>query len=294
MRYLHKIFERIVYSVVQGLPLKFLNNIIRIVPPFILARMISSFNSLKIYKVDIFGRTFYIESGPRDDHYLELEKDGLQNWEHEVLATWVNVAENAEVVVDVGAYLGIYSILAAKVGCTRVIAIEPNSKSYSQLTRNLELNSLTDSVESFQLAVGEESKFVSVITPMNRRFSSGAQISNSPTGRDLNKWEIESSVQMVTLDSLLMSESQKISAIKIDAEGYELFILRGSTKILDFCKPSILIELLTLEQKNLVDECLIAFGYKRGIKIGFAKNATNYFYEIDPIISSINKDLNRT
>ena len=78
----------------------------------------------------------------------------MRAWEHEVLTLWSSEVRNADIIFDVGAYLGVYSILAAKLGPGRVLAIEPNSKSFKQLERNLALNSLTNSVQTFQLAVG--------------------------------------------------------------------------------------------------------------------------------------------
>jgi FkbM family methyltransferase len=244
-----------------------------------MAKFVSSFTLIKIYKVSLFSKEFFIESGPRDDHYLDLEKDGLRTWEHEALSIWANEVKDAEVAVDIGAYLGVYSILAAKLGCPRVLAFEPNSHNFIQLEKNLSLNSLEDSVESYRVAVGAESKTVSMITPGGRPNSSGSQISNSPTDRRLESWEIESDVKMATLDSLLVDEVSRISVIKIDAEGYELFVLQGANMTLKTHRPSILVELLDLEKKFEADNFLGRFGYSRGIPIETSETCTNFFYK---------------
>ena len=89
-----------------------------------------------------------------------------------------------------------------------------------------------------------------MLTPIGRPNSSGSQISDSPTGRELYDWEIESEVNMVTLDSLLVNETARVSTIKIDAEGYGLFILQGATETLISYGPSILIELLDTDKKR--------------------------------------------
>ena len=279
MKLLTKLLELIAILVVKIFPLELLNKLIGILPPSIVARLISSFDSLKIYEISLFGAEFMLESGPRDDHYLDLEKDQMRNWEHEVLTIWASEVENAEVAIDVGAYLGIYSILAAKLGCPRVLAIEPNSKNFFQLERNLSLNALVDSVQSFQVALGAEPKSISIVTPPGRPYSSGSQIVDSPTGRSLQSWESESDVQMVTLDSLLTAETSRISVMKIDAEGYELFILQGAARTLKDSGPAMVIELLNYEQKIAVDTYLKDFGYGAGILIETAKGATNFFYQ---------------
>ena len=279
MKTLTQLLERTALLFVKILPLGVLSKLIQLLPSSTMARFVSSFKLIKIYKVSLFSKEFLIESGPRDDHYLDLEKDGLRTWEHEALSIWANEVKGAEVVVDIGAYLGVYSILAAKLGCPRVLAFEPNSNNFIQLEKNLLLNQLEGSVESHRVAVGAESKTVSMITPGGRPNSSGSQISNSPTGRQLESWEIESDVKMATLDSLLIDETARISTIKIDAEGYELFILQGANITIKTHRPSILIELLDTKKKIEADNFLESFGYSHGLPIENSETCTNFFYE---------------
>jgi FkbM family methyltransferase len=279
VKILTQLFEQTALLCVKLLPLRVLSKLLQLLPPSTMARLVSSFKLLKVYKVSLFGKEFSIESGPRDDHYLDLEKDSLRTWEHEALSIWATEVRKAEIAVDVGAYLGIYSILAAKLGCPRILALEPNSSNFDQLRKNLSLNDVGDSVESYRVAVGSESKTVSIITPGGRPNSSGSQISNSPTGRELDSWEIESEVDMVTLDSLLADETAHISVIKIDAEGYELFVLKGATRTLSLHSPSILIELLNDERKSEADNFLKDFGYSQGHPIETSGVCTNFFYQ---------------
>ena len=84
---------------------------------------------------------------------------------------------------------------------------------------------------------------------------------------------------MATLDSLLVHETARISVIKIDAEGYELFILQGANKTLKTHNPSILIELLDLQKKMEADNFLRGFGYSPGKPIETSETCTNFFYE---------------
>ena len=79
MKLLTKLLELIAILVVKIFPLDLLNKLIGILPPSIVARLISSFDSLKIYEISLFGAEFMLESGPRDDHYLDLEKDQMRN-----------------------------------------------------------------------------------------------------------------------------------------------------------------------------------------------------------------------
>lgn len=214
------LLEPVVKFSVKIVPLRVATKLIQLLPTVTFAKFVGMFHFTRVYKVSLFGTEFLLESGPDDDHYLELEKNRLRDWENEVLSIWVHEIANAEMVIDVGAYLGIYTILAVKLGCRKVLAIEPNSKNFSKLQKNLFLNQIK-SVESHRVALGAKSRFVSVLTPSGRPNSSGSQIADSPTGRELSAWEIESEVYMTTLDSLLVDEGVRVSVIKIDAEGYE-------------------------------------------------------------------------
>ena len=277
---LSSVWESVITRAVKVLPNQFITLIIRIIPPVLLAKLISSFSSLKTYPISIFGIDFLLESGPRDDHYLDLEKNQIQQWENEVLRIWKDEVTGAQIVIDVGAYLGIYSILAAKLGVTRVLAIEPNSNSAKQLYRNLVMNSVVNSVEVLQVAVGATKKIVSVISPRNRPYSSATQIEDSPTSRKLKSWTHTNKIPMVTLDSILSNSIQRVSAIKIDAEGYEYFILEGAVKILGESSPALIIEILTKTQKKEIDKFLSGFGYPSGLPIEISNTPTNYIYKV--------------
>jgi len=279
MKIITHLLERSALLCVKLLPLSTLYKLVSMLPKSLMARILSSFELLKVYRVSLFGKEFSIESGPRDDHYLDLEKDGLRTWEHEALSIWAGEVRKAEIAVDIGAYFGVYSILAAKLGCPRVLALEPNSSNFVQLQKNLLLNNLGDSVVSHRVAVGAESKTVAMITPGGRPNSSGSQISDSPTGRELGSWKVESMVDMITLDALFVDESARISVIKIDAEGYELFILQGAIKTLSSHTPSILIELLNEKRKSETDDFLRNFGYFSGQPIESSGVCTNFFYQ---------------
>jgi FkbM family methyltransferase len=274
------LLEPLVKLFVKIAPLKFVTCLIDQLPKAWTAKFVSQFKFTKVYRVLLFNTEFLLESGPGDDHYLELEKNGLQHWENEVLSTWAREVKDADMAIDIGAYLGIYSILAAKLGCSRVFAIEPNSTSFSKLQKNLSLNQLDELVVSHKVALGAKSGLVSVITPSQRPHSSGSQIADSPTGRDVSAWEVESIVQMTTLDSLLGHVNARVSVIKIDAEGYELLILHGGIRTLISHSPCMIIELLDEEKKSQLDRFLSDYGYPNGLPIEPSVSCTNFLYKM--------------
>src|SRR5205085_10473185 len=75
---------------------------------------------------------------------------------------------NPEMVfLDIGAYHGIYSVLAAKklAGNCRVVAFEPNPKDCARLHRHLALNSCKN-VEVMQIALDSQSGVESLFIPV--------------------------------------------------------------------------------------------------------------------------------
>lgn len=128
--------------------------------------------------------------------------------------------KNADVVVDVGANIGILTHLASiMVGCRgMVMAIEAHPRTHEALLENLRLNRLTN-VVPMNCAVGRENGAV--------RFSD--RIDDDWNKVDGTNGSIE--VAQRRLDDLCAPCAQ-IDLMKIDVEGYELPVLEGAASIL--------------------------------------------------------------
>ena len=62
---------------------------------------------------------------------------------------WIAGFQSGEVLVDVGANVGMYTIWAAKTRGTHVYAFEPESQNYGALCRNIVLNNLSKRVIAY-------------------------------------------------------------------------------------------------------------------------------------------------
>ena len=144
-----------------------------------------------------------------------------------------------DVVVDVGANIGWYALLcAASVGPQgRVYAFEAHPVTFRYLEENTGLNDF-DHVELYQLAIGNAYGEI--------------QLSDSPSD-DLNKVITGDGVSVAQrrLDELIPAEP--IALIKIDVEGFELFVLQGAIGILEHVQ-TILFEIW--------DEHIRPYGYE--------------------------------
>lgn len=115
-------------------------------------------------------------------------------------------------VLDVGANVGIYTLLASKRG-TRVVAVEADPANANVLRQSLERNGLADRVEIHQIAATDCPK---VLTLHRNPFNSGGS-SVYGDGESLR-------VLGRTIDSLGLPS---IDVCKMDIEGSELAALRG-------------------------------------------------------------------
>jgi FkbM family methyltransferase len=196
--------------------------------------------------------------------------------ENTSLSYWLYLVSREEsdaLFVDVGAYAGIYSLLAAKKrpSC-KVLALEAASVTYGRLVRNVVLNSVETTVCAAHFAAWEEA------TTLDFTHRYGIY-SMCPGDSAIHGAEIDhtESVFSIALDQLLNSRREfpgaigsrslgiktydRLAAIKIDVEGAELNVLRGAVGILKHQKPTIICEVLSPEAQAAVTDFVAQFGY---------------------------------
>ena len=129
--------------------------------------------------------------------------------------------------VDVGANIGLYTVLAAKlVGNTgRVYAFEPEPGNYALLQQNLVLNEVRNVIVE-NLACGSDNTEQSLMIAKN---SIGT---HSLLKRPKNSVQKQITVHVIRLDDYFEGIRGQIGALKIDVEGYEPFVLKGAERLL--------------------------------------------------------------
>lgn len=130
--------------------------------------------------------------------------------------------------VDVGAHIGYFALPIAKkvgqAGC--VIAIEPNESSFRVLAENLKLNEIKN-VRLFRLAASDRRTQIKLTKPFGVDMWSRVCHEDADISGDLFTTQAE------TVDYIVSSiGSPKIKGIKIDVEGHEMEVIRGSVETL--------------------------------------------------------------
>jgi FkbM family methyltransferase len=102
------------------------------------------------------------ESGPvrylTPSSHLKWRVDSLFEKEPSTI-DWIAGFGPNEILVDVGANVGMYTVWAAKTRGVRVYAFEPEAQNYALLNRNLVLNELGERVKAYCLALSDSDGF---------------------------------------------------------------------------------------------------------------------------------------
>lgn len=141
-------------------------------------------------------------------------------YEPEVWQSLMSEVRLGDTVADVGAFIGLYTLaLGQRVGRQgKVVAFEPDPRSYLALQEHVRLNQLEDRVQLKKVAVGA----------VNGSIYFDAQGITGHVTTFANS--VSSSIECVTLDSVFSAE--RLDILKIDVEGYEEQVLRGATRVL--------------------------------------------------------------
>jgi FkbM family methyltransferase len=139
--------------------------------------------------------------------------------------------------VDVGANVGMYTVLAGGVVGARCLAAEPVPATYDSLCDNVRLNDLGNMVDCRNFGVGEERGKLQFTETEKSRGNRVLQTTSTDQGV---------SVPVTTLDALSneMAPPDDVLIIKVDVEGWEVPVLAGRESMLSRSSPTaLLIEL---------------------------------------------------
>ena len=172
------------------------------------------------------------------------------------LALWSLMARKADVVLDVGAHTGVYSIAAgiAKDKAT-VISIEPSWLNLSRLAANLRANDL--SLECIVPGAISDTEGITDFT-LQTQFvyhSTGGKFGPTSDARSLQ-------IQTLRIDSLYRQHKLAANLVKIDVEGHEANVLRSMPDVLSECAPDIFIETIDPNAANECTAILKDHGYR--------------------------------
>ena len=178
--------------------------------------------------------------------------------EFEDMAFVLHCLQQDDLFADVGANIGVYTILAAKNAGASVVAIEPIPSTFTHLADNVFLNKITGQVTQLPIGVGDENTLlhftntmdsVNHVVPVNDDKSAGVIV-----------------IEVKKLDDLFTANIPVI--MKMDIEGYEWPALNGAKNLLaSGTLQALIIELngsgkaFGFSDEN-IHELLLSYGFK--------------------------------
>jgi FkbM family methyltransferase len=141
--------------------------------------------------------------------------------EFEEMAFVLHFLAPGDLFLDVGANVGVYTVLAAGVCGAEVVAVEPVPSTRVSLHDNLRLNGLESRVRVVEAALGAHNGSVTISLDADT-------MNHVVTG---NGSHAAASVVLTTVDTLF-AKGRRPNLAKIDVEGYELEVLIGAEQAL--------------------------------------------------------------
>lgn len=170
-----------------------------------------------------FSANFWIHN--RVDWHRIVRGSEFENmFAEELIGT---IAETKGIFLDVGSAQGLYTILGAKAGASRVIAVDPDPISNISLSRNIDLNpDIKPKIRRLPIALGSANGEMSLHFDSQGRHAPSFELTYPAL-------EEETVVKVRSLDSLLLNKETPSPVIaKVDVEGAEGLVLDGMSNVL--------------------------------------------------------------
>lgn len=173
----------------------------------------------------------------KDSVLSRLIYEGFEKNELEFMSKVLRVGD---ILIDVGANIGLFSLIASKIvgQSGKVISFEPSPATFNRLQENISLNNLKN-IDSRNIGLSNKKGILSLNVSEN-----GFDAWNTFAKGDIeDKFQKIVDVNVSTLDETLIDiDKAKISFIKIDVEGWEKFVFEGGKEFLKDYSPTVMVE----------------------------------------------------
>jgi FkbM family methyltransferase len=174
------------------------------------------------------------------------------------------------VVIDAGANMGYLTLHFAKICLSgKVIGFEPDSENFNCLSENVALNTFKN-ITIFQTALSDLPGTAQLYKLYPNNPGANRILSTKPDGLVASE-----TIHVTTIDYFLEQNTfDHIDLLKIDVEGFELFVLKGASGLIKKCKPILFVELseTNLNQQNCTSSDLIGYIESFNYEVLDAKN----------------------
>lgn len=185
--------------------------------------------------IEVAGSKMYVGLEGLPECYRDTFRPYItsHNWERLTTEMFKRVVKEGDVVLDIGANIGYFTLLAARLVGEKgkVYSFEPEPTNYSLLLKNIKLNSY-DNVVPLQKAVSNVKGTVRL--HLSDTDTGAHTLRHNPSGQGFTALPSDKSVEVeaVALDEYFEDKGHAINVIKLDVEGAEMAVLLGMDRVL--------------------------------------------------------------
>jgi FkbM family methyltransferase len=176
---------------------------------------------------------------------------------------WMNNIQPNEVVLDVGANVGMYTLMSGVSRLARVFAFEPEASNYFLLNENIKLNNIGETVTAWNCGVldydGQSVLYMSDLSGFGRAIHSVDEELNFDLTPKETKFK--QGINVITLDSFCKNLEIVPDHIKIDVDGLEHRIVSGNLATLEKAKTVIIEIQTTLKEHLAAVDMILSLGF---------------------------------
>ena len=250
--------KQIIKKIFKAIPYK--KNLFRIIrffwiPPYNIYKHLY-FTGVMDVKTDSGSRFKMVHYGNEIENSIFWE--GLTGWEKISMVYWMRLSRDAKVILDIGANTGVYALAAKAVNSTSIVyAFEPLKQMYRKLLQNATLNKYE--INCVEKAVSDKNgKAIIYETGTD----AVAAASLNADIRQYGNLNVETEIETITLDSFVKENKiDKVDLVKIDVETHEPSVIMGYMQHLFLHRPDFLIEVLTDEVGEKLQQVFDGHGY---------------------------------
>ncbi len=184
---------------------------------------------------------------------------GVRGWEPTSVELWTRLSLTSNVILDVGANTGLYTIMAGHTNAAaRLYAFEPLPDICRRLEQNLRLNRISAVVLNVALSNEAREQRIFAAQTISGTFDQASLNADLTAHRDRHEIPI---VTRRLADVLEDAAIDEVDLMKIDVETFEAEVLEGMGNYLEKTKPTMLIEILNQDIARRLSHLMNGLGY---------------------------------
>ena len=167
-------------------------------------------------RINLKGLNFLVEPNNHQEFW-----NNFSIWEQKDLNFVIENGEEDKIFIDVGAWIGPYTLLAAQMGM-KVYAFEPDNIAYRELKNNIQLNDFKHNPEIYNFGLSNKETTAYLYSNTDDFGNSESSLINYKNEKKTKKIQIEIKNFLHEFDKIKNNHLNfKIKFLKIDIEGGE-------------------------------------------------------------------------